>query len=163
MRERAVAVQGLLHLQFPPTLGQTITLTPSAPFIPGLAELDFSIASVWSGTLSSLSGPAGGVADIGYTDGSVQIEFSARAGQRYVLDCRIDPSSSSITYSIAATQIPGYFQWGAFDTTSVGQDGHLLIAVNKVPTAEFVGVLFYPLQGPPVGSWRFYGCDISPF
>ena len=152
VQQRALAVQKVLNLTVAPTLGQPITLTPSTPFIAGVAELEFSSAYVWSGNITSAV-PAGGqvqfrISEVGY----VRIVFSARAGQRYAFDCRLNTDISHFDYDIAPGMTNG--------NVTIGQDGHILIAVEKAPTDRMVAVSLYP-NAP--ADWIFYGCDISPF
>jgi hypothetical protein len=152
MQQRAFAVQRVLNLPVTPTLGQPITLTPSAPFVAGLAELEFSNATVWSGNITSAV-PAGGQVQFSFSEaGYVRIVFNARAGQRYAIDCRTSTEVTHLSYDIAPGLMVG--------SVPVSQDGHIIIAMDKVPTNGMVAVDLYP-DGP--ASWVFYGCDISPF
>jgi hypothetical protein len=152
MQQRAFAVQKVLNLPVTPTLGQPITLTPSVPFIAGLAELEFSNATVWSGNITSAV-PAGGQVQFNFSEaGYVRIVFNARAGQRYAIDCRTSTDVTHLNYDIAPGPMVG--------TVPIGQDGHVIIAMDKVPANGMVAVNLYPFA--PAG-WVFYGCDISPF
>ncbi len=153
VQQRAATIQNILHLPSQPTLGQPVTLTPGAPVIAGLAELDFNHATVWDGTFAG--GPVGGVAVLFNGEGgAVQINFSARAGQRYAIDCRAGASSTPISYDISPAAASG--------TVTIGQDGHFLIAMDKAPADGLATVVLYQDRNAPLG-WRFYGCDISPF
>ena len=164
MQERAEALQRYLHLAFLPTLGQPITLTPAAPAVPGLAELDFHSANVNTGNLYITWMRAGGEAAILSLDpkpgsldnGNMTIAIRARASQRYDFDCRALPSPKPLSYSVYPGNVSG--------TVQIGQDGHFLIAVDKVATDRTV-TLFINQITPPFtrSSWFFYGCDISPF
>ncbi len=156
LQQRALVVQRLMNLGSTPTLSQTITLTPTAPLNPGAAELDYNNVSVWSGNFDNLV-PAGGEVEVhNAAAGYIRIKFNARAGQRYVFDCRADPSTAPVTYNVyssAPTQT---------GTVSIGQDGHFIFIMYQVPTDQVPIVLLSQAVQTPA-TWVFYGCDISPF
>jgi len=151
MQQRAFAVQRLLNLTTTPALGQPFSLNPSAPYIAGVGELDYGGADVWSGDVKS--GTAGGMASFAASGpGWIGVLFNARAGQRYALDCRLMTYAAHLDYDVAPRMVNG--------TVPVGQDGHILVAVDKASTDQSVEVHLYP--DTPV-FWVFYGCDVSPF
>ena len=156
VQQRALAVRKLLNLTTVPTLSQTITLTPSVPIIAGTAELDYNNASVWSGNFDNLV-PAGGEAELHNTQaGYVRIKFNVHSGQRYVFDCRADPSPTPITYNVYlyASEQDG--------TVSIGPDGHFIFVTYKAPSDE-IPIVLLSQAGQSPATWVFYGCDISPF
>ena len=163
MQERAEALQRYLHLAFLPTLGQPITLTPAAPAVPGVAELDFQSANVNTGNLYiSWMRPVGEAAIVSLDtqpnsldNGELTIAIRARAGQRYDFDCRAQPSPTPLTYFVAPANVSG--------TVQIESDGHFLIAVDKVAKDRTVTVSVRQITPFLKSSWFFYGCDISPF
>lgn len=152
-QQRAAAVQKLLGLASAPTLGETVSLTPGAPSVPGKAELMFnSPRAVHGGNLWMTSMPTSGAAFL--DDGSnVFLTIAAGAGMRYVLDCRIDPAAKSIAHEDLITGI-------GLGEVSVGSDGHFLIAMEKTTSVKQWIIAMAP-RGK--GSYYFYGCEVSPF
>ena len=150
VQQRALAVQKFLNLTSTPTLGQPFTLVPSAPFIAGVGELDYGRATVWSGNIGAM---ADGEAVLLASDaGYVRVTFKAQAGKRYAFDCRISTAVAHLDYDISPGMING--------TAPVGQDGHILIAMDKLSTDQTVSVSLYP---DLPAFWVFFGCDVSPF
>lgn len=151
-QQRTVAVQKLLNLALPPTLGQPVSLTPGTPYIAGLAELDFGDAAMVVGGNMHHDAPVGGQAVWTTHSGYVDILFNARANQRYVVDCRSLTGAPHINYTVNPGNLSG--------TAPLGQDGHFLIALDKAPTN---GMLIVTVDHPQSDLWFFYGCEISPF
>ena len=156
----ALAVQQFLHLQVIPTLGQPVSLTPAAPFVPGLAELDFGNAILYTGGTMSLPGGSTPLALIDFVKGGgilqngwIKLTISGRAGSHYAIDCRAGSAPVPVQYQIGGAI-------SASGSVQVGADKHFVIATQALPANGNVFVTL--IQAPPT-FLAFYGCEISPF
>jgi len=155
--QRAMAVQKLLSLSAPPTLGQTITLDASTTYIPQLAQLDIGgVGIMVGGTFYTIHFPSGPVFEIN-PDGFIQITLRGSAGKQYAIDCRSGGTGKGemINYNVTGEVL---------ENGSVQPDfgGHWLIATPKLPQDGPV-VIYMDFPKTYIGDMNLYGCDISPF
>lgn len=151
-QQRAAAIQKLLSLPTPPTLGETASLTPGSPTVPRKAEFVMTeVVSILGGNLWNSSVPASGGAVLSARS-HVFVTIAAGPGMRYALDCRIDPDARAIDYGDISSSPDG--------RVPVSADGHFLIALEKTSSATKLIVSMAPLG---IGQYLFYGCEISPF
>jgi hypothetical protein len=157
--DRSLAVQKLLKLSIPPTLGDAISLTPGATVVPGLAEIDFDMIQYLHNG-DPVIGRDGGPAVIMHEPeiksqpgGHAYLTFSGRAGKRYIVDCLLRTDGGNVAYSIVG------------DTSAVGDvysaDHHVLIATDPVRYEGSIWVSFNAVN--PQASMTFTRCDIAPF
>jgi len=164
------ALQNILHTLTPPTLGAAVSLTPSAPLVAGLAELDISGAKVISGGMIYGDVPATGAALVNFPPNQpanafsdyVQIKINARGGQRYAFDCRGDAGAGKapIQYDVFPSPGPGPETTGS---VSIGSDGHFVFVAEARPADGGMIATLTQNTGGKAAYWTLFGCEISPF
>jgi len=165
--ESALAVQKFLKLMTPPVLSQPASLDPSAPYIAGLAELDFDSAHVNGGALqaSTLNGDLPSIPPsaiivftknwVGGINGYVRVRFRAAPGKRYAVDCRETSTTGPVQY-----QIGGEGFTTSYGTVLPSADGHVILATEGPAK---LGTMDITLSQEPPNIMTVYGCQISLF
>ena len=155
----ALAVQKLLHLQTIPTLGQSVSVNPAVPYVPGLAELDFGNAVLYTGGTMSLLGGSTPMVLIDFENSSflhngwIKLTISGHAGSHYAIDCTVNSVAVPTQYQIGGAI-------SASGSVEVGADKHLVFATPALPAN---GNLYVTLKQAPPNMMGLYGCEISPF
>jgi len=149
--EREAAARNALKLAWLFKLGKPITLAPDSPY-----ARDGSHLSIWKPSFV-LATPSGGEVGINfwgiYNQGHVNVGFTAKPAQRYLLDCRLI-ATGNVTYKIYAGS--GALPWAAGEMSL--SDGHLFVIVDQ-PQGGPISVEIWPTPtNVPSG---FLGCEIS--
>lgn len=149
---RGAVVQRPPNFLTAPGLLQPITLTPAAPVVAGLAELDFHAPNSYlAGNFELSDGP---YVDVGI--GSAELLFIGAQGKHYAINCSGRSNRPSINY-----QMHGYAQ--SQGTTTIGQDGHFGLVTDTLPGKGLVDIHIWESTVNNGSTFVLYGCQISPF
>ena len=162
-----VFAQQAFKLPVPPTLGESVSLTPSVPLVQKKAWLSFTGADVGATD-------KGGFA-INFRDPNEVWDISwVTAPTSYLLDCRADIEFASPLPATPPTLLPvtlTYQVWRDSDPPDTfymnGEvtstpDGHVLIAIGKQYLGTTLIVIFKSKAVPVPFGLSFFGCDITP-
>ena len=148
------ALQKLLSLGVPPTLGVAVSVTPNAPYAADGMHLSFWKPAFLLGTAGT--GEAGfNFWDL-YNEGHIGVGITRRANVAALLDCRLY-SSGNITYKIYSGDEGAFTGQGELKVA----DGHVLLLLPARPRAEPVAVELWP--NPAHALMGFFGCTLWPF
>jgi hypothetical protein len=148
------ALQKLLSLTTPPTLGEAVSVTPNAPYAADGTHLSFWKPAFLLGTAGS--GEAGfNFWDL-YNEGHVGVGITRRADAAALLDCRLY-SSGNVAYKIYSGDQGAFTAQGELKVKA----GHALLLLPALPRAEPVAVELWP--NPAHALMGFFGCTLWPF
>jgi hypothetical protein len=149
--ERFIAAQKWLKTPARPLLGQTISLTPNAPYASNGTHLSFWKPSFVLGT------PLGGEAGVNFwgihVQGHVNIGFAHVIARTTLLDCRM-LSVGPVTYKIYA----GTGSAPASEGKLSSANGHFLLVVPGSASGAASIELWPTSVDAAIG---FFGCEIS--
>jgi len=148
------ALQKLLSLGVPPTLGVAVSVTPNAPYAADGMHLSFWKPAFLLGTAGT--GEAGfNFWDL-YNEGHIGVGITRRPDVAALLDCRLY-SSGNIAYKIYSGDEGAFTGQGELKVL----DGHVLLLLPARPRVEPVSVELWP--NPAHALMGFFGCTLWPF